>query len=311
MQPSRCLREVGAGAVGRHMNAEPPFSSSIVEHSRTVWSREVNVNLEDQKLKEIVDDLARNPRVRGIRLGGSRGLGFADKSSDYDLDLYYSQEAPIDNDVILQNLSLKIDRSKPTRSGRRMNCEMNGLPIEFFYSDTRIVERALAEVAGATFSLRADRWFPQGKISIEPLSYLMNGRLLYDRDGRLTEIRASASAMPKLFQKTLFDFGFVGAETALENMCKAKRLPEHLSHLMAHIFLFVWYSEICLFALNGIYPFSSKQTSTFLSKLPLTPPNHLNIVSEIYASGATGTPEAALQKMLSFLSEVKLRFDRI
>lgn len=264
-----------------------------------------------RKLKEIVDDLARISKIEGIRLGGSRGLGFADENSDYDLIIYYNQGSPVNNDDILRNASLPIENAKPVSSGRRLNCDMNGLPLEFFYFDNSTVDTALVEVTEGTFSLRADRWFPQGKLSIEPLSNLINGALLYDRDGKLTSIRESAVPMPELFQKTLFDFGIAGAETALKNMRKAKRLPDHLSHLMAHIFLFVWYSEVCLFALNGKYPFSSKQTSVFVSKLPLTPPSYLKDISEIYASGAKGTPGAALQKMMAFLTEVKLRFNKL
>lgn len=263
-----------------------------------------NMNSTEKKLNDIVTDIARNASIKGIVLGGSRGFGFADDASDYDVNLYYDDLSPVSNENLLRGLTMDCNGLQPIRSGRRMSGELNGLRVEFFYHNITNLQKALAEVSNARFSLLPDRWFPQGKLTTDALSILVYGQLLHDRDGVLKAIVEAAVPMNHPFQKLLYEFAMTGAETALKNMRKARKLPDHSSHLMSHVFLFVWYSEICLFALNGKYPFSSKQTALFLSKLSLSPVDYLQRISKTYRSAASATPHLAFAEMQSILGEI-------
>jgi predicted nucleotidyltransferase len=258
--------------------------------------------LEQAVIQKIVEDISQNPRVAGIRLGGSRALGLHEPDSDYDFIIYFRNEDPFGNAEIYRYT--KLSGIKPTDSGRRLQGRVDGAEVEFFYRNVRILSKALAEIKDGSFSLLPDRWFPQGILSFEPLSLLVHGKIIYDPKGELSEFKNAALPMSALFQSTLADFGHVGAKTALKNLQKARRLPDHVPYMMAHVFLFNWYVEITIFAINGIYPIHCKQTSKLISKMARCPPNYLIRIAEMYRYAVSDNPTIAFQRMSRLLEEL-------
>jgi hypothetical protein len=254
-------------------------------------------------LRRIVDDLANIPEVVGLMLGGSHSFGGATATSDYDLIVYYERGRPVGNESLISRMSFEPSKFKPSTSGRRMGIEVDGVQVEFFYASLNRLERVAQEAARGEFSLLPDRFFPQGRLSLDHVGFLTLSHVLLDPQGKLEGLRRSVLPMPLELRRTLLQFALDGARIALKNARKVRSLPEHIMHLMAHVFLFVWYVEIGLFAANGCYPATSKQASVFLARLPLHLPDYTGTLMSLFAAASRGQLDAAFQLMQRLLTE--------
>jgi hypothetical protein len=243
--------------------------------------------------------------VQGVTLGGSRGWGVAEPQSDFDFVLYCEDHAPLDSDGILGAMPDGGAALKLTKSGHRLIGEAEGIPFEFFYRSLNTVEAIAAETIAGTFSLRPDKWFPQGKLSVEPLSFLLWERVIFDPHGKLARLRQMVMPMPQRFQGALYGFALKGAETAFRNADKVRRFPQHTMHLMSHVFLFVWYLEIGIFAVNGAYPVMCKQTSVLLDRLRLRPDDYLQKLGSVFSLAAQLKLPQAFETMYALLGELQ------
>lgn len=254
-------------------------------------------------LKRAVTELAKEPSVLAIELGGSRGLGLAQANSDFDLIVYFEKDRPVDSALVLRSLKDVMTGHTPSPSGHRVIARVGDTRLEFFYRDISILERQVQEVHDCVIRLKPDRWVPQSKLTIEHLALLTHCKLLYDPHGKLGGIKRAVTPMPAAFRGQLLKFAREGAETALRNMSKAQRAPDHYNYVMGHIFLFLWYLEVGIFALNGLYPFWNKQTSAYVAKLNGAPRDYLNRVYMIYRSAISLEARQAHDGMSSLLKE--------
>lgn len=135
----------------------------------------------------MVDQLFRElsvlPQVEAIALGGSRALANFDEKSDYDVYLYCTAPVPEDcRQVILSRYCTY------TEIGNHFweyedNCTLrNGIDIDILY---RNLDDFTAELADVVFRGNAHNGYTTCM-----WHNLLNCRILYDRDGRLTQAKA-------------------------------------------------------------------------------------------------------------------------
>jgi hypothetical protein len=256
-------------------------------------------------LNSVINELAKELSVLAVELGGSRGLGLAEAGSDFDLIVYFQRDRPVDSALILRRLKDVMTDHIPSPSGHRIIARVGKTKLEFFYRDIAVLERQVQEIQEGAVKLNPDRWVPQSKLTIEFLSLLTHCKVLYDPYGKLDSIKRAVTPMPAAYRDKLLKFARDGAGTALRNMRKARRAPDHYNYIMGHIFLFFWYVEVGIFALNGLYPFWNKQTSAYVSKLRRAPKDYLNRVSNIYRSAISLEAPQAYADMSSLLKELQ------
>ena len=255
-------------------------------------------------ISRLVETLSSNPHVHGIVLGGSRGLGIATKSSDYDFVIWYEDEFPVTNQSVVGNLKTVVENIKPTRSVGRLSGTVDGAGFEFFYKSLTEVERRIHEAKQGTFYLEASQYSPQGRLNLELISFLVNYPILWERDSRLTRMKSYALPMPLALQDKMLDTSFRGAIVALSKAAKVTKIDMHITYLLSYCSLFIWHLEIALFAINDKYPILAKGTIEIIESLKIHPRSLRKREQEILKSCLAGNVKECLGGMQQLMHEV-------
>lgn len=133
-------------------------------------------------INNIFDGLKAFSQTEAIALGGSRSTGLSDKSSDYDVYVYVSEEIPE-----AERRELLSRYCRVTEIGNRYwecedNCVMNdGVPVDIIYRDMGDFENGLRRTV--------TECVPQNAYTTCMWHNLLNSEIIFDRSGELAALK--------------------------------------------------------------------------------------------------------------------------
>lgn len=208
-------------------------------------------------MKKLIVALSSIQGVVGVGLGGSRGLGIADESSDYDFVLFRNGGDPINSGEILKAVQ------------KHEELSANSHKIEVFEKDLHQVTKEIELAKQGKFIWSTRQLFPHGDLSTNQISHIMYLYICAERDHSITRLRQQAEPFPDKLQHSLVKFFLSQARITLIHATKIRK-KEDLQYLVSLCSSFVFFTNIVLFALNNRYPVIEKGGASLAFKLPIT-----------------------------------------
>jgi hypothetical protein len=167
------------------------------------------VALTEERLIELAGLVAEVPGVVGIVLGGSRARGAHTDDSDTDVGLYY--RAPLDVDR-LDRLAKSVAGpsavvTAPGGWGPWVDgggwLKIDGAPVDWIYRDLDRVRAVWADAEQGKYGFHQQNGHPLGFPDYAYVGELALSRILVDRTGELTALRAELLAFPPKLSEAL------------------------------------------------------------------------------------------------------------
>jgi hypothetical protein len=173
---------------------------------------------EDSLPARFVEALRPVPGLAALVLGGSRGRGAAGPASDYDLGLYYRQEAPLDIEALRSAVAPLADDPAFTLTGLGewgpwidggAWLTSGGAKIDLLYRDLGRVREVVAQVL-----------------------FALNGRYLINEKGAIGEAAAFPITLPGLAGTQAAIWRDIGADDLDGALRRLQRISDDLRPLL-------------------------------------------------------------------------------
>lgn len=152
-----------------------------------------------EKIKDIVNELAKLPEIKAITLGGSRTSGYQDENSDYDVYVYCENQVPVAaREAILKKYCKYIELAN-TYWEEEDDCILNsGTIIEIIYRDFSSFEEQLE---ATVFNGNANNGYTTCM-----WSNLMTSIVLYEKDDVYSKLKERFTiAYPSILKKNIIN----------------------------------------------------------------------------------------------------------
>lgn len=228
----------------------------------------------DPIIKQVIDIMSRMPGVAALAVGGSRSLGTADQKSDYDLIVFELEKGQIDRNAMWDALG-RVSHTPPQHTPEMMfgKIELGGREVELF---SRRIDNIAGEVAASKnglFRRSLNPLHPAGFLSTMLISYATYCRPIWDPEGHLQKLIASAHPYPEPLRQKLTNVFRVEAKIALMHAEKVRNLKDmgYVAGLYGAA-ITAWTNA--LFAANYRYPLLDKARHDLIMALPHRPVNY-------------------------------------
>ena len=221
-------------------------------------------------MEDILSVLVPVQGIEAISLGGSRGLGVASASSDYDVVVHRRDPRSFTNAHLVSALQSLGDSCQIKKTPSLISASLGGKSYEFFLKDLTSIEREVEQAQQGRFKWFIKPLFPHGDLSTSALHHLVNLDCLFDRAGALQRIRDSAQPVSPKLLKALMQYFLVQMDVTVIHALKIKKYAD-LQYLIALSSQFVFFFDILMFALNGKYPVLEKGGAAVRRLLPHLP----------------------------------------
>ena len=248
-------------------------------------------------MKKLIVALSSIPGVVGVGLGGSRGLGIADKNSDYDFVLFRNGGNPINSSQILETVQKHKESSADSHK------------IEVFEKDLDQVAKEIEFAKQGKFIWSTRQLFPHGDLSTNQISHIMYLLLCAERDHSITRLRQLAEPFPDKLQHGLVKFFLSQAKITLIHATKIRR-EEDLQYLISLCSSFVFFTNIVLFALNKRYPVIEKGGASLVFRLPLTIHNYQPRIPLLFTHTSNGNYGLVVTELSALFEELKALIEK-
>lgn len=236
------------------------------------------------KQRELVTSVAEQlraiPGMKAIVLGGSHARGRAEKGSDIDLGLYYSEAAPFS----IQNLRELANRLHDTADpvvtdfygwGPWVNggawLTIGGQRVDFIYRSVEHLERVIAEAETGRYEVHYLQQPPFGFFSGTYLGEISVCISLFDPEGRLDVLKRRVAHYPDaLRRKVVQDYLFM-AEFTLTAFAPKVAGRGDVYGTAACLARAANELVLALFALNRAYPINDKTALAEIAEFKLSP----------------------------------------
>jgi len=247
-------------------------------------------------LAQLIGPISQVPGVVAIGLGGSRSIGTSVPSSDFDVIIFSGPEPQLDHARMaeaVQQLGGKMITSQ-RNPGESLLAEITigNAKIELFF---RKMSAIAAEIEGARqgrFRRSFNALHVVGFISTILISYATYVRPVWDPEGKLKDLIASAFPYPDALRNQMINVFRSDARVALGHAAKV-RSPEDLPHLMALYSRVIASWNLVLFAANRKYPVIDKGGRKLVSTFERTPPGYEFRSAAILRAAAAGDLKGA------------------
>ena len=250
-------------------------------------------------LEQAVCALSALPFVKGVVLGGSRANGTETAGSDADIGVYYDG-AEFDL-AALNEAARRLDSLHRENLvcgeggwGNWVNCggwlTMQETPVDLICREMGRVEQLVQECERGVFAPHYQTGHPHAYISAMYRGELAESRLLFDRDGSLSALKARAEIYPEALREALA--GFFGFEAGFSlGLARKYAGSGDLSYVAGHLFRAVSCINQLIFAVNRRYCLNEKRAARRAASFPICPQDYENRVNLAFAQ--LGNPETA------------------
>jgi hypothetical protein len=268
---------------------------------------------DDRLLARLVEALRPVPGVAAVVLGGSRGRGAAEPSSDYDIGLYYEPAAPLDIAALRRAVApLLDDPATPLTGidawGPWVNgggwLEVGGVEVDLLYRDLDRVGEAIAEARQGRFSMNYQPGHPHGFCSTIWMGEVATCRPLLDPLGRIAGLKNLTRPFPTALRAAVIGrFGWE-AGFAVENAEVAARRGEG-THIAGCAYRTLCCTAQVLFALNERYLVNEKGAVAEAAGFPVTIAGLAETPAAIWRAIGAGDLEAAVQRLHRLVADLR------
>ncbi|MHC2436414.1 nucleotidyltransferase domain-containing protein [Bradyrhizobium sp. USDA 4451] len=267
----------------------------------------------DPLLARIIPILAAVPGVTAIVLGGSRARGTAHEMSDYDLGIYYRDDATLDIDQLRAAVAALVDdpaAAHVTPVGEwgpwivgGAWLAIGGRKVDLLYRSVDQVTAVIDACRGGEISMHYQPGHPHGFCSAIWMGEIALCRVLHDPDGLIAALKARTAPYPPALRDALVRRFQWEILFAIENAELA--LPRGDS---THIAGCAYRALACiaqvLFALNGQYLINEKGALAQAANFPVTVRDLATHVAEVWRRIGAGEHTGALQVLRELESDV-------
>ncbi len=257
----------------------------------------------DSFLQPILARLQTVSGIVAIVLGGSRGRGTASNTSDWDIGLYYQDDATFDIDALNRiatelddehrpNLCTPIGGWGPWVTGGGW-LRIGNTPVDLIYRDMRRVTQVVQDCLGGRFTLNDQAGHPAGFPSFIYAGEVAVCQMLWDLMEVVADLKAALLPYPEALQKAVitrfaWEVGF-----CLANCEKSLNRGD-----LAYVSMLFSRATFCmvqtLFALNEAWYLNEKGSVALAGQFALAPPQFAARVNTTFAQLGNNTDEAML-----------------
>jgi Nucleotidyltransferase domain len=228
----------------------------------------------DPILSRIVPVLAEVPGIAAIALGGSRARGTASATSDYDVGLYFSADAPLDTDALLHAVKNFTDAPETVEvtpvggwgpwivGGGWLT--VDGRKVDLLYRNLDDVAKAIDDCRAGEIAMHYQPGHPHGFSSAIWMGEVALCRPLHDPGNKLAALKAKTSPYPAPLRDALVKRFQWEILFAIEN---AELAVGEQTHIAGCAYRALACLAQVLFALNGRHLINEKgalpEASTF------------------------------------------------
>lgn len=225
---------------------------------------------EENKMNELIRALARIDRVLALGLGGSRGLGIANNSSDYDIVLFRAGGPAISPADIRNAIESTATGGKLEVTANLVRFEIDGRTHEFFQKDVNAIQKEIVAAREGKFTWYLKQLFPHGDLSTSVISHIVYLKALSDEQKVIARLQSLATPMPSQLRASLIKYFLTQTEITTIHALKVKK-SEDYQYLNALCSAFIFFANILIFAANGRYPVTEKGGARLIAQMKLKP----------------------------------------
>jgi hypothetical protein len=257
--------------------------------------------------------LAAVPGVVAVALGGSRAIGAAHASSDYDIGLYFNEPAGLDVERLRDVVRSLVDEPAAAQvtevggwgpwivGGGWLT--IGGQKVDLLYRQIESVERVIRECREGRVSMDYQPGHPHGFCSAIWIGEVALCRPLRDPEGVLARLKAMTTPYPEQLREALIRrfqweilFSIENAQTAVP------RGDE--TYIAGCAFRALACAAHVLFAVNRRYLINEKGALAGAAKLPLTVANLTERVKSVWQAIGLCAFDVALTELGSIEHEL-------
>jgi hypothetical protein len=267
----------------------------------------------DTLLERISHAITIVPGVVAVALGGSRAIGAAHASSDYDIGLYFSEHAGLDVERLRDVVRSLVDEPAAAQvtevggwgpwivGGGWLT--IAGKKVDLLYRPIESVERVIRECHEGRVSMDYQPGHPHGFCSAIWMGEVALCRPLSDPEGALARLKAMTTPYPEALREALIHrfqweilFSIDNARTALPK--------GDATYIAGCGFRSLACAAQVLFAVNRNYLINEKGALAGAAQLPLTVDNLAERVKSIWQALGLRAFDAALTELGSIEHEL-------
>jgi hypothetical protein len=250
----------------------------------------------------IVSRVSAVPGVRAIGLGGSRSIGTALPGSDFDIIIFADKPKVIEQNELRQRI--EDFGAKPAGNEKLTELTVAGRKVELFFRTFDRIESEIAHAREGRFRRVFNPLHTLGFISTIVVSYATYCKPLWDPEGRLRQVAASAYPYPEPLRQKMVETFLLEARLALIHAAKV-RSPDDLVHLTGLYSRIIGSWSMVLYAANGRYPVIDKGIRQLVSNLPKVPQNFEFRTRAVLRGAAAADLKGAYQEAARLMAEVQ------
>lgn len=229
--------------------------------------------------QSIADRLSQIEGVAAVVLGGSQARGDAHPNSDIDLAIYYDPQQRPSLDA-LRALAAELDDQHRADAvndfgdwGHWINggawLDIQGQRVDWLYRDLARVDHEIAECEAGRPIIHYQPGHPHGFWNHIYMGEVFYCRVLYEKDGVLSSLKARANVYPPLLKRALIN-SLWEAGFSLEN-CHKPAARGDVTHVAGYLYRAAVVMNQALFALNERYCINEKGAVKLIDTFPLHP----------------------------------------
>lgn len=253
---------------------------------------------------DVVNALSKVPGVVAIALGGSRSLGVATPTSDFDIAVFEKQKDDIDAaDLRAAIETIAEGEIKLTRDLALAEFKVQGRNVELFFRRTTTIAKEIAEAKAGKFSRWLHALHPHGFLSTAQISYVVYGRPLWDPEGHLARLIEQATPYPEALREQMLKTFRTEAALTLIHAAKVKH-PNEMPYLAALYARAVSCWTLALFATNRRYPIIDKGAQRLVMSFPIHPEQYHGRTIKLFRDIAAGNLQQARKDAAALHKEI-------
>ncbi|MFZ4551318.1 MAG: hypothetical protein ACOYNB_05790 [Aquabacterium sp.] len=242
--------------------------------------------------------------IEAISIGGSRALGLASATSDFDIVLHTRDANCFANNDLIKALEQLGEGCKLTKTPALISAEKGGQKFEFFLKDLPSIERDVEQARQGKFKWFIKPLFPHGDLSTTPLAHLAHLDCMFDRSGALKRVRDAVTPMPPALVTSLLQYFSVQMDITVIHALKVNKYAD-LQYLVALSSQFVFFFDILMFALNDTYPVLEKGGARLVQRLPKLPEQYADALRVLLPVDGTLSLDEAHTAMQALNTQVQ------
>lgn len=240
------------------------------------------------------------PGVEGVVLGGSRARGTHTADSDIDIGIYYNQDTL---DLAALNAAAQaVDSehrenliSPPGEWGQWVNgggwLVIDGYHVDFILRDIARVESEIRACKAGKVTAHYQTGHPHAYINAMYMGELAICKVLWDKNGGMSTLKADAERYPQELKRALI--GFFSFEARFSHMFAESNVDkDDAYYVTAHIVRAVSALNQVLFALNEEYCLNEKKAVKMIDGFAINPENYKNRIDAVFASAGVDNRKA-------------------